>query len=76
MLLWGDVEASEDGSVLQWVRRSKTGPEAEGSARYLPRAAMEALEAIRPEDASPEDRVFGLSGREVGRAAAGSPPAW
>ncbi len=36
-LAWGDIEASADGSGLLWVRRSKTDPEAEGSARYLPR---------------------------------------
>ena len=66
-LAWGDVEASADGSGLLWVRRSKTGPEAEGSARYLPRVAMEALEAVRPEDAGAEDAVFGLSGRQVAR---------
>ena len=35
--------------------------------RYLPLGAVRALEAIRPEDAGPEDRVFGLSGRQVGR---------
>ena len=36
-LAWGDVEEAEDGSGLLWVRRSKTDPAAEGSARYLPR---------------------------------------
>ena len=67
---WGDVEASADGSGLLWVRRLKTDPEAEGSARYLPREAMRALGAIRPEGAGPEDPVFGLSGRQVGRRVA------
>ena len=75
-LAWGDIEASADGSGLLWVRRSKTDPEAEGSARYLPRAAMQALAAIRPEGASAEAPVFGLSGRQIGRrvgaAAAGA----
>ena len=66
-LAWGDVEASADGSGLLWVRRSKTDQEAEGDVRYLPRAAMEALGEIRPEGAGPEDPVFGLSGRQVGR---------
>lgn len=69
-LAWGDVEASADGSGLLWVRRSKTDPEAGGSARYLPRAAMEALGAVRPEDAGPEASVFGLSGRQAGRRVA------
>ena len=66
-LAWGDVEVSADGSGLLAVRRSKTDPEAGGSVRYLPRAAMEALAAVRPGDAGPEDPVFGLSGRQVGR---------
>ena len=69
-LAWGDVEASEDGSGLLWVRRSKTDQEAEGDVRYLPREAVRALEAIRPEEAGPEDPVFGLSGRQVGRRVA------
>ena len=69
-LAWGDVEASEDGSGLLWVRRSKTDPEAEGSARYLPRAAMQALGAMRPEGAGPGNPVFGLSGRQIGRRVA------
>ena len=66
-LAWGDVEASADGSGLLAVRRGKTDPEAEGRACYLPRAAMEALAGIRPEGAGPEDPVFGLSGRQIGR---------
>ena len=69
-LAWGDVEVSADGSGLLWVRRSKTDPEAEGSARYLPRAAMEALAGIRQEGAGPGERVFGLSGRQAGRRVA------
>lgn len=66
-LAWGDVEASADGSGLLAVRRGKTDPEAEGRVCYLPRAAMEALAGIRPEGAGPEDPVFGLSGRQIGR---------
>ena len=66
-LAWGDVEEAGHGSGLLAVRRSKTDPEAEGSVRYLPREAVRALGAIRPEGAGPEDPVFGLSGRQVGR---------
>ena len=78
-LVWGDVEASEDGSGLLWVRRSKTDPEAEGSARYLPRAAVEALEAVRPEKAGPEASGAGFPGTPGARAwspssAAPAPP--
>ena len=71
-LAWGDVEASADGSGLLWVRRSKTDPEAEGSARYLPRAAMEALEAVRPAETGPEETVFGLSARQISRRVEGA----
>ena len=66
-LAWGDVEPEADGSGLLTVRRSKTDPEAEGSVRYLPRDALEALAAMRPEGAGPGDPVFGLSGRQIGR---------
>lgn len=66
-LKWGDVETETDGSGLLWVRRSKTDQEAEGDVRYLPRDTLHALEAIRPEGASPGDRVFGLSGRQIAR---------
>ena len=69
-LVWGDVEASAAGSGLLWVRRSKTDPEAEGSARYLPREAARALAAVRPEDAGSGDVVFGLSGRQIARRVA------
>ena len=66
-LAWGDVEASADGSGLLTIRKSKTDPEAEGSVRYLPRAAMEALAAIRPEDSGAEEPVFRLSARQIAR---------
>ncbi len=69
-LAWGDVEAAADGSGLLAIRRSKTDPEAEGSVRYLPREALRALAAIRPEGAGPGGPVFGLSGRQVGRRVA------
>ena len=69
-LKWGDVEASADGSGLLWVRRSKTDPEAGGDVRYLPREALRALGAIRPEEAGAGDRVFGLGARQVGRRVA------
>ena len=52
------------------MRRSNTDPEAEGDTRYLPREAMRVLEAVRLRGAGPEDPVFGLSGRQVGRRVA------
>ena len=54
------------GALLWGLRRS----EAAGSVRYLPREALRALAAIRPEGAGPGDPVFGLSGRQVGRRVA------
>ena len=66
-LKWADVDPGADGSGLLAVRRSKTDPEAEGSVRYLPRAVMEALGAMRPEEAGPEASVFGLSARQIAR---------
>ena len=47
--------------------------------RYLPREGVRALKAMRPEEAGPEDAVFGLSGRQVGRrvaAAAAAAGGW
>ena len=77
-LAWGDVEEAEDGSGLLWVRRSKTDPAAEGSARYLPRDAVRALEAIRPEGAPGR---IPCSGSAPGRSGGASrrprpPPGW
>ena len=64
------MEASAAGSGLLAIRKSKTDPEAEGSVRYLPRAAMEALEAMCPKETGPGDQVSGISGRQVGRRVA------
>ena len=61
------MEASADGSGLLTIRKSKTDPEAEGGVRYLPRAAMEALEAVRLEHAGPEAPLFGLGARQIPR---------
>ncbi len=41
-LVWGDVEAAEDGSGLLWVRRSKTDPEAEGFSGHSGRVGLAA----------------------------------
>ena len=66
-LKWSDIEGSADGSGLLWIRRSKTDPEAEGEARYLPREALRALEGIRPPGAGSQDPVFGLGARQIAR---------
>lgn len=66
-LKWGDVAAQADGSGRLIVRRSKTDQEAAGSTQYIGRQAMADLEAIRPADARPGDRVFGLSDSQLQR---------
>ena len=50
-LRWGDVELAGDGSGRIRIPKSKTDQEAEGVVLYLGQAAVEALLAIRPEEA-------------------------
>ena len=64
-LTWGDVELRPDGSGRLHVRRSKTDQEGAGAVQYLGPAAAKALRLIRPEDAEPAARVFGLTGRSL-----------
>ena len=68
-LRWGDVELHEDGSGRIHVARSKTDQTAEGAVRYLGPAAVEALLAIRPNEAviDPGTKVFGLSAGQISR---------
>ncbi len=50
-LRWGDVELAGDGSGRIRIPESKTDQEAEGVLLYLGPAAVEALLAVRPEEA-------------------------
>ena len=50
-LTWGNVKVHEDGSGRIHVARSKTDQAAEGVILYLGPTAVEALLAIRPEEA-------------------------
>ena len=50
-LRWGDVELAGDGSGRIRIPESKTDQETEGVVLYLGPAAVEALLAIRPEEA-------------------------
>ena len=61
-LRWGDVELAGDGSVRIRIPESKTDQEGEGVVLYLGPAAVEALLAIRPEEAviDAATPVFGL----------------
>ena len=68
-LRWGDVEVHEDGSGRLHVLRSKTDQTGEGSVLYLGPAAVEALLAIRPQEAvvGPGANVFNLSAGQLSR---------
>ena len=68
-LRWGDVEVHEDGSGRLHVVRSKTDQAGEGLVLYLGPAAVEALLAIRPQEAviDPGASVFGLSAGQISR---------
>lgn len=63
-LRWGDVEFSADGSSLVTIRRSKTSHVS--AVQYVGTDATAALRRIRPLNAHPDSRVFGLrSGRSI-----------
>ena len=68
-LRWGDVQVHEDGSGRLHVVRSKTDQTAEGAVLYLGPAALEALLAIRPQEAviDPGASVFRLSAGQISR---------
>ena len=50
-LRWGDLDLAGDSSGRIRIPESKTDQEAEGTVLYLGPAAVEALPAIRPEEA-------------------------
>ena len=68
-LSWGNMELQQDGSGRLLVARSKTDQSAEGAVLYLGPSAVQALLAIRPEEAviDPATRVFNLSADRIGR---------
>ena len=66
-LTWGDLELAGDGSGRLMVRNSKTDQSGEGSVLYLSPATMDALSQIRPLRPDSEQRVFGLSPRQINR---------
>ena len=68
-LTCGDVDLRNNGTSLINVRRSKTGPDAEGVTLYIGPQAGGALRAIRPaaELLDRKTPVFGLSPRQIGR---------
>ena len=64
---WVDIEMAPDESGRLTIRRSKTDQTGVGAVLYLGPPTVRALEAIRPADAEPEDRVFALSGSQITR---------
>ena len=67
-LEWRDVTpAATPGAFRIAVRASKTNQDGAPDVRYIKNGAARALAAIRPDDAHPTDRVFGLSGQSIGR---------
>ncbi len=67
VLTWGDVQRWDDGSGRITVVRSKTDALAQGAVVAITPAAMKALDAIRPEGAVGEVKVFGLSESQIAR---------
>ena len=61
-LRWGDIDYNEDGSGMAIIRFAKGDQEGAGAAQWLSPRTMQALVAIRPENANPADRIFGLKG--------------
>ena len=67
-LVWNDIEPMTDGSGRLTVRKSKTDQTAEGRVLYLSPRTMVDLAALRPaHDYQGEQKVFGLSGSQIGR---------
>ena len=64
---WADLEVVSDRSGRLTIRRSKTDQTGAGAVLYLGPPTVRALEAIRPVDVGPEDRVFALSGSQITR---------
>ena len=66
-LTWGDIQRWDDGSGRITVIRSKTDAEAQGAVVAITPAAMQALDAIRPNGVQGGVRVFGLSESQIAR---------
>ena len=66
-LTWGDVQRWDDGSGRITVIRSKTDVEAQGAVVAITPAAMNALDAIRPDGVDSTQKVFGLSESQIAR---------
>ena len=66
-LTWGDVEFMGNGTGRLTVRNSKTDQASAGAVLFLGPDATEALSQVKPEDHLEEDKVSGLSARQICR---------
>ena len=66
-LTWGDLLEQEDGTGRLTVARSKTDQEGEGAVLFVSAPTMEALWAVKPDDADDAASLFGLSAEQIGR---------
>ena len=66
-LTWGDLLEQEDGTGRLTVARSKTDQEGEGAVLFASGPTMEALSAVKPDDANDVAPLFGLSAEQIGR---------
>ena len=72
-LCWSDIQYNPDGrSGTAVIRSSKTDQEGRGAVQWLSAGAMTALEAIRPPDAQPEDKIFTMSDTTAERRIGGA----
>ena len=61
-LCWGNIQYNPDGkSGTAAIGYSKTDPEGAGAVQWMSPGAMAALEAIRPSNWRPEDKIFEMS---------------
>ncbi len=64
-LTWADVQRWRDGTGRLTIGRSKLNQEGDPQPVAVSKAAMDALDAIRPEAGRPGDKVFNLKGRAI-----------
>ena len=64
---WRDFEVEQDGSGRITLRLTKTNQSEEGDVVAVKAEVVDAVMAIRPSDAQPDDRIFGLSTTQVNR---------
>ena len=66
-LTWEDIETWPDGSGRITINRSKTNQDGPPETVAITRAAMAALDAVRPQSWSPAQPVFQLSASQISR---------